>query len=113
MDSRGADGQAAPILFETGMGEAPEACLLPKLVLPAHLPARPPACPPARPPACLSCPPSVWRASLQALDMCVRLMLRGEVAALSSSWRYAYEGRQDAPQVCDHVHVLTGTATAT
>lgn len=34
---------------------------------------------------------------VQALDMCVRLMLPGEVAALTSSWQYAYEGRLDAP----------------
>jgi hypothetical protein len=27
MDSRGTDGQASPVQFETGMGEAPEACL--------------------------------------------------------------------------------------
>ncbi len=31
--------------------------------------------------------------------MCVRLMLPGEVAALTSTWRFAYEGRQDAPEV--------------
>ena len=29
--------------------------------------------------------------------MCVRLMLKGEVAALTSTWRHAYEGRADAP----------------
>ncbi|KAL4447985.1 hypothetical protein ABPG75_005204 [Micractinium tetrahymenae] len=34
----------------------------------------------------------------EALDMCVRLMLRGEVSALTSTWRFAYEGRQDAPK---------------
>jgi hypothetical protein len=28
MDSRGTDGQGPPVKFETGMGEAPEACLL-------------------------------------------------------------------------------------
>lgn len=31
--------------------------------------------------------------------MCVRLMLAGEVAAITSTWAFAYEGRQDAPQV--------------
>lgn len=56
-DSRGTDGQAAPVQLATGMGEAPE-----------------------------------------ALDMSVRLMLCGEVAVVTSTWRYAYEGRQDAPQ---------------
>ena len=35
----------------------------------------------------------------EAVDMAVRLMLRGEVAAVRSSWQYAYEGRDDAPQV--------------
>lgn len=29
--------------------------------------------------------------------MCVRLMLPGELAAVASTWRYAYEGRSDAP----------------
>lgn len=29
--------------------------------------------------------------------MCVRLMLPGEVAAVTATWRQAYEGRQDAP----------------
>ena len=29
--------------------------------------------------------------------MCVRLMLPGEVAALSAAWPYCYEGRADAP----------------
>lgn len=32
--------------------------------------------------------------------MCVRLMLRGEVASVASTWRFAFEGREDAPQVC-------------
>ncbi|PSC68182.1 Peptidyl-prolyl cis-trans isomerase PASTICCINO1 [Micractinium conductrix] len=34
----------------------------------------------------------------ESLDMCVRLMLTGEVAALTASWRYCYEGRDDAPE---------------
>ncbi|KAL6766237.1 FKB99 [Auxenochlorella protothecoides x Auxenochlorella symbiontica] len=33
-----------------------------------------------------------------AVDMAVRLMLEGEVALVTSSWRYAYQGRADAPQ---------------
>lgn len=57
LDSRGADGQAAPLEFETGMGEMPE-----------------------------------------ALDMCARLMLRGELAVVTATWRYAFDGRDDAPQ---------------
>lgn len=41
--------------------------------------------------------------------MSVRLMLCGEVAVVTSTWRYAYEGRQDAPQVRTSIHGLTDT----
>ncbi len=40
---------------------------------------------------------SVGCACLQAVDQSVRLMLRGEIAAVKSTWRYSYQGRDDAP----------------
>lgn len=30
--------------------------------------------------------------------MCARLMLRGELAVVTATWRYAFDGRDDAPQ---------------
>lgn len=47
-------------------------------------------------PHCLGLP--ACRCS-QALDMAVRLMLKGEVCSVRSSWQYSYQGRQDVPQV--------------
>lgn len=88
------------------MGEAPEACL-PTLILlcSTHhlrklLPVTVCAALLAGDSSCVWLTLCVWFAALQALDMCVRLMLRGEVAGLTSSWRFAYEGREDAPEVC-------------
>ena len=106
VDTRGADGQAAAVQFETGMGEAPEA-RLPKLIplcsmrqLRKPLPDTVCSAVLAGASSCIWLTTCVWFAALQALDMCVRLMLRGEVAGLTSSWHYAYEGREDAPEVC-------------
>ena len=39
------------------------------------------------------------------MDMGVRLMLRGEVASLTSTWKHSYQGRQDVPQVRPHCRV--------
>ena len=57
-DSRGPDGDAAPLEFDTGVDAVPE-----------------------------------------AVDMCIRLMTPQEVAVVSSSHKFAYEGRSDRPPV--------------
>lgn len=118
LDTRGAEGQALPLELETGMGEMPEVgqgaaqCMaqgggdnwrrLAQRLLCAQLG----CCLVHQVLTCRCCPrfchahiqALVPTPRAQALDMCVRLMLRGEVAALTAAWSHAYDGRDDAPQ---------------
>ena len=57
-DSRGPEGSAPPLEFDTGVDAVPE-----------------------------------------AVDMCIRLMTPQEVAVVTSSHKFAYEGRSDRPPV--------------